>query len=241
MTLSTVFSLNPIEAWPQWEKVIKIMGMTFVAFLLIRTREQVLGLIWVVALSLGFYGVKGGIFTVRGSGGDMVWGPAGTFIEDNNGLAMALLMTVPLLYFLISRVDGKWLKRGLVAATLLCAIAAIGTYSRGALIALVCMSIFLWFKSKRKILLAILAIVAAPAILFLMPQKWETRMDTIQTYEEDESVKGRFIAWQTAFNVAKDRPLIGTAFILRPWASTDLSACSCSCSCCCSVGLRPEA
>ncbi len=37
-------------------------------------------------------------------------------------------------------------------------------------------------------------------------------MDTINTYEDDGSVQGRFNAWGMAFNLAKDRPLVGAGF-----------------------------
>jgi probable O-glycosylation ligase (exosortase A-associated) len=37
-------------------------------------------------------------------------------------------------------------------------------------------------------------------------------MDTINAYEEDLSVKGRFNAWWMAYNLAKERPLVGGGF-----------------------------
>ncbi len=45
-----------------------------------------------------------------------------------------------------------------------------------------------------------------------MPEQWSTRMDTINTYEDDGSVQGSFNAWGMAFNLAKDRPLVGGGF-----------------------------
>jgi len=50
-----------------------------------------------------------------------------------------------------------------------------------------------------------------------MPEQWNRRMDTIETYEVDRSVQGRFSAWGMAFNLAKDRPLVGGGFVVvRP-------------------------
>ncbi len=37
-------------------------------------------------------------------------------------------------------------------------------------------------------------------------------MDTINTYEEDRSVSGRFNAWGMAYNLANDRPFLGGGF-----------------------------
>jgi hypothetical protein len=50
---------------------IMLMSLTMVV---IRRREDVHRMVWVLVLSLAFYGVKGGIFTVREGGNFRVWG-----------------------------------------------------------------------------------------------------------------------------------------------------------------------
>ncbi len=57
-------------------------------------------MVWMIALSLGYYGIKGGIFTIVHGGAFRVQGPAGTFIGGNNEMALALIMCVPLMRFL---------------------------------------------------------------------------------------------------------------------------------------------
>lgn len=59
MFLTTVFAMYPWMAWPQWDKVWRIMLMTFVTMIVINERERVHWLVVVIALSLAFYGVKG--------------------------------------------------------------------------------------------------------------------------------------------------------------------------------------
>jgi putative inorganic carbon (hco3(-)) transporter len=212
MNVTTVFALYPTEAYLQWNKVMKIMLMTFVTFMLIKTKQQVQLLIWVIVISLGYYGVKGGIFTIKGGGTDRVWGPENTFIGGNNEIALALIMTIPLMHYLQSIVQKSWARHAFTVAMLLCAVAALGSYSRGALLAIAAMGMFLWLKSQHKLGLALLGIMAIPPLLAFMPEEWTQRMDTINTYEEDESVQGRFNAWWMAFNLAKDRPLTGGGF-----------------------------
>jgi len=95
--VTTFFSFFPDTAWTQWEKVAKIQLMVFVTLVLIRSRERIHMLIWVIALSLAFFGIKGGIFTVLTGGQHMVLGPPGSFIEGNTEIALALIMTLPLL------------------------------------------------------------------------------------------------------------------------------------------------
>jgi probable O-glycosylation ligase (exosortase A-associated) len=45
-----------------------------------------------------------------------------------------------------------------------------------------------------------------------MPEEWHERLGTIRTYEQDESAMGRINAWWFAWNVAKERPLVGGGF-----------------------------
>ena len=212
MNVTTIAAFHPDLVYEQWNKVMKIMLMSFVALMLIKTKQHIQLLVLIVVISLAYYGVKGGIFTIIGGGVDRVWGPAGTFIEGNNELALALIMTIPLMHYLQMISPNKWMRHGLTAAMLLCAAAAFGSHSRGALLAIVAMGAFLWLKSRQKLSLGFLMILTIPVLVMSMPEKWAERMDTINAYEEDASVQGRFNAWWMAFNLAKDYPLTGGGF-----------------------------
>lgn len=212
MNVTTMFALYPEESFEQWVKVIKIMLMTFVTMMLIKTRWHIHLLIGVIVLSLGYYGVKGGVFTVATGGEDKVWGPEGTFIGGNNEIALALIMTIPLMHYLQMTSSKMWVRHSLTIAMILCALAALGSYSRGALLAIAAMGGFLWLKSHHKFRIALFVLVMALPALAFMPEQWGERMDTINTYEEDLSVKGRFNAWWMAYNLAKERPLLGGGF-----------------------------
>ncbi len=212
MNVSTVFAIHPEETFIQWKKVMKIMLMTFVTLMIIKTKQHIQLLVLVVVISLGFYGVKGGIFTIKSGGIDLVWGPEGTFIQGNNELALALIMTIPLMHYLQMIYRNIWVRHSLTVAMILCAAAAFGSHSRGALLAIAAMGAFLWLKSRQKFSLGFLMILAIPVLVMFMPDKWSERMDTINTYEEDGSVQGRFNAWWMAFNLATDRPLTGGGF-----------------------------
>jgi len=54
----------------------------------------------VIVLSIGFFVLKGGLFTVLGGGTNWVFGPAGSFIHDNNELGLALVTVIPLMRYL---------------------------------------------------------------------------------------------------------------------------------------------
>jgi probable O-glycosylation ligase (exosortase A-associated) len=203
--VTTLNAMYPSLAWDQLVKVSKIFLMIVVATILINTPYRLKALVWVIALSLGFYGVKGGIFTVVTGGAHQVRGPEASFISGNNEIGLALVMTTPLLYFLSRQVTPKYLRPGLLAAVGLTALAALGTQSRGALLGLLAMATFLWLKSRTKIVTGILIVLGTVVLLPLMPQQWWDRMSTIQNYEQDPSALGRINAWRMAFNLASDR------------------------------------
>lgn len=212
MFVTTFFALNSVDAWGQWDKVWKIQLMIFVMLAVLADRQQLVIMVWIIVLSLGFYGIKGGIFTIATGGNYRVWGPDGTFIGGNNELGLALIMIIPLMRFLQLSTKNKWVKLGLTGAMLLTLATIIGTQSRGALLGLVAMGLVLFLRSRKKMITAILVLGASGAIMAMMPESWFERMNTIKTYEEDASALGRINAWHFAFNLAKDRPLVGGGF-----------------------------
>lgn len=205
MLTTTLFAFYPEAAWLQWDKVWKIQLMVFLTALIITDRHKLHWLIWIIALSLGFYGVKGGFFTIMKGGVHRVQGPEGSFIAGNNEIALALVMVIPLIRYLHLQETRKWIKIGLASAMVLTGVAAIGSQSRGGLVAMLAMGFFLWLKSRNKVLTGFYMAIAVFIMVAVMPQEWYTRMSTIKTYEQDQSAQGRINAWHTAFNVAKDR------------------------------------
>ncbi|MES1999795.1 MAG: putative O-glycosylation ligase, exosortase A system-associated [Pseudomonadota bacterium] len=212
MLVTTIFSLHPALAWLQMEKVAKIQLMIFLTMILINNREKIERLVLVIALSLGFYGIKGGIFTVLHGGAYRVQGPAGTFIGGNNEMALALIMTIPLIWFLHLNAQKIWQRHAYAAAMFLCAIAVVGSQSRGALVGGLAMGGFLWLKTRNKLFTGLIMALTVAAIVSIMPAQWYQRMNTIDTYQTDASAQGRINAWWTAFNLSKDRPLVGGGF-----------------------------
>ncbi|HYE37946.1 putative O-glycosylation ligase, exosortase A system-associated [Methylocaldum sp.] len=214
--LTTLFAIDQEGAWEQWNKVWKIQLMTFVVIMVMTTKWRINAMVSVIALSLGFYGFKGGIFTVLTGGAYAVYGPGGSFIAGNNEIGLALIMTIPLLRYLQLSVEQQRLKQGLGLAILLCVISIVGTQSRGALLGLAAMIFFLIAKSRKKGLLILVLIVSIPTIIAFMPESWHARMSTIKTYEQDDSAMGRINAWTMAFNLAKDRIMGGGFECFRP-------------------------
>ena len=205
MTITLTLAFDFDDSFTMWKRVMKIDFMVLVTIVLLHTRRQLVAFIWVVAASVGFYGIKGGLFTLATAGSYRVWGPTGTYIEGNNELALALVIVTPLLRFLQLQTRSKWIRYGLTAAMLLCVAAALGSHSRGALLAIGAMAMALWWFGGRQIGILLSIIAAAAAAYFFMPEEWFSRMHTISEYQDDGSAMGRINAWTMTWNLARDR------------------------------------
>lgn len=224
MGITTVAAIFPEQSLGRYIEALKVLLMTLVVASVVRTRKEILGLIVVVAGSIAFFGIKGGVFTLLTGGAHRVWGPPYSVIEGNNELAVALIITVPLLYYLalqipllkdlpvLKRIPANWMRLGLYGAILGCLLSALGSHSRGALLAMLSMGAVLWWRSKAKLPLAMVAVALGVAAVVFMPPEWLGRMHTIETYQQDESAMGRINAWTMAFNIANDR-ITGAGFV----------------------------
>lgn len=203
MTLSWLMGYDTTGDYPQWDKVMKIYLMTFIALMLLNHKQKIIAFAWVTVMSLAILGAKGGLFTLLTAGAHRVWGPPGSFISDNNHIALALIMTIPLLYFLQLQLREGWPRHAMTAMMIFCAIAAIGSQSRGAFLAIVAMTAVLWWRSEKKALLGLVIVFMVLVFLPFMPETWWERMRSIQSYDEDASSMGRINAWMVAWEVAK--------------------------------------
>ena len=229
MGVTTFGAIAFSESLVKYVDTLKVLLMTFVVAAVVRTREEILGLVLVTTGSIALFGIKGGIFTILTGGNHLVWGPPSSVIEGNNELAVALIIVVPLLYFMSTQVPlirqlphltwlpEKLTRSGLYVAILLCLISALGSHSRGALLAMAIMAALLWWRSKSKVILGVVIVIMLVIGITFMPEGWTERMSTIGTYEEDTSAMGRINAWTMAANIANDR-LLGAGFV------TDLPA-----------------
>jgi len=203
--ICTLAAFFPEDAIKELSRFGKIQLSIFITILLITNKDKLMALVWTITLSLAFWGIKGGAFSLLTGGANRVWGARGSFIGGNNEIGLALLMTVPLLYYLFTNSTHKWVKRFLASSILLCIVAIIFTYSRGAFLGLIAMSVFLWWKSDKKLMLGVLTSIAIVVSIPFIPDAVFDRINTIENYEQDESAKGRINAWVLAFNMANDK------------------------------------
>jgi probable O-glycosylation ligase (exosortase A-associated) len=212
-TVSTYFALDRGHAFPLWERTMKTIILALAVATLANTRSRVQAVVWMVVVSIGYYAVKGGGFVLLTGGHSHVFGPENTMIEDNNALGLAMILLLPLIHYLrmtSARASVRWALLGVMALAL---VAILGTYSRGALVALAACGAAFAVRSRyglAAVLVGALLVVSVPSIL---PPSWFQRMSTIQMADEDTSFGNRVSAWRTSLNIAMARPLVGGGFV----------------------------
>jgi probable O-glycosylation ligase (exosortase A-associated) len=211
MCITYPFSFYPDNSLVMLTRVLKINFMIFVLMMLLYTRKHIIALVWVLVGSLAYYGVKGGAFTIMTGGNSRVWGPTDSFIGGNNEIALALIMSIPLMYFLRSLYIQRWVKHAFIVAMVLTSAAIVGSQSRGALLGIAAMAVVFWMKldsaknnQSQKTLFGVLILAISLAMVAFMPQSWTNRMHTIGGYQQDASAEGRINAWHMAWNLASN-------------------------------------
>lgn len=212
LLVTTYFSAFPVFAWPRFLQVSAALAPAFLTLVLVNTRQKLFILIAATAASFALVTLKGGYWAIIHGFSDRVYGPPGSHFYDNNHFAVAAVMTIPLLILWFRQSPDRWLRWALAAAVALSVLAALSSWSRGALLALGATLLVLLVDSRKKALvLAPIAVAAVVALAFL-PEQWFERMGTIGAYQADGSAQGRLDVWQKGLGFALGRPLLGIGF-----------------------------
>jgi probable O-glycosylation ligase (exosortase A-associated) len=211
-SVSTYFALGREHSYGLWQRTMKTFVLALLVVILASNKVRLQAIIWIYVASLGFYAVKGGAFVLMSGGHYRVYGPSNSMIEDNNHLGLALIVLAPLINYL--RLTSRAMIARLACLTTLglAVFAILGTYSRGALIAMLAAGAFYAARSRSGVILVLIGAILAVSAPRFLPSGWFERMSTVQTFQEDSSFEDRVSAWKTSLNIAKARPLVGGGF-----------------------------
>jgi probable O-glycosylation ligase (exosortase A-associated) len=123
-------------------------------------------------------------------------------------------MLIPLMYYLADSARRPLVRYGLRASMVACGFAILGTHSRGALLAACAAALFLGIKSRRPVMMTIVFVFALAGAAAFMPDSWTSRMNTIETFDQDASAMSRLDTWATIWRLALSRPIVGAGFNL---------------------------
>ncbi|GAB3678486.1 putative O-glycosylation ligase, exosortase A system-associated [Salinisphaera aquimarina] len=215
--VTTIFAVESDLARAEWVRFFKILLMAYFTLILVIDRQKLHWVLWAVVISFGFWGFKGGLFTLLTGGGYHVLGPIKSFFRDNNDFALVMCMTLPLIRYLQLQEPKRLVRLGLWALMALTALSVLGTQSRGGFLALGVTGIMLIYKSRHRKSLILVVPVLAIALAAFMPQEWYDRMNTINQYQEDQSAQGRIDSYKFATSLALSNPILGGG--MRVWAN----------------------
>lgn len=210
--ISSLDAVNRAYALDYWNQFIRVLMLYFFITLVLSKKLHVDTLIWAIVLAISSYAAMEAVKVVLSGGGHQVTGRSGALM-DRNDFAVAVNMCLPLILYLIYVSKNSYLKLGLWGLFIGNIVAIVGTGSRGGFIGLAILAVAFWWKSKRKILWLLLAIIVLPQAYKFTPEDWRDRQNTIQTAStEDGSFIGRLWAWKISVMIARDNPLTGEGF-----------------------------
>ena len=210
--ISSTQAYFPDLAWQKFWIVTKIYLPFYFTLVLINTRQKLFSLIITIGASIGIVAVKGGIFAILKGFSARVYGPPNTQFEENNAFAVAMLISIPLLFLWQKESLSPWVKKGIPMTIPIIYAASLSSWSRGALLTMGVLTFMLIVNSKRKYLIIPLVLISAVFVKDYLPQEWFGRMNTIETYQQDSSAMGRLIAWTDGWNHTLSHPFTGAGF-----------------------------
>lgn len=211
--LSAIFAYSPNPLNYDYLVIfIKAMAFCFLIPLLLTTKSRFFLFILVIATGLSFHGLLDGLKFLVTGGGHIIRGLGISMMSDNNHLAVALAMCLPLLLFIAKYIKSKILSLGYWSAFFMVTFSVVATRSRGAFITLAALGLWLVLTSRKKFTILVVIIIAGVSIINIAPADWFGRMKTIENATEDSSFMGRVIAWKISSAIAVSNPLLGGGF-----------------------------
>ena len=215
--VTTIGADFPIEALDKWDWVWK--ALLFAAFLplTLRTRLRIEALLLFMILAASSIIIVGGIKTLASGGGG--YGQLNLMVDNNSGLyegstiSTVAIAIIPIIAWLMThgtvfRVDWRVKAYGL-ALIFACLLIPIGTSTRTGLLCIVLVAVLSIRAVKKKArYVAMLVLLALCAVPFL-PSAFTERMNTIKSYQADESASTRLAVWQWTWDYAKTHPFGG--------------------------------
>jgi probable O-glycosylation ligase (exosortase A-associated) len=211
--LSLLFAENFAYCWDYWVNFLKTIVIAYLFVVLITDFRRLRLVLLVMVLALGLEQAKQGWFYLMTS---PEWHNANKipFFGDNNGVALGMLMLVPLIGFLAQTTQNKWTRFFYWILIIGVSNRALSTQSRGALLAFLALGGAAILRSQQRGRLLLGCLVALAILLPTLPDTFWERVSTIRTYEEDQdkSVLGRLHFWTVALEMGKVSPFLGVGF-----------------------------
>jgi probable O-glycosylation ligase (exosortase A-associated) len=206
----------PTDALSKWEWVWKALLFAIFLPLTLRTRLRVEALVLYMVLCAASIIIVGGIKTLGSGGG---YGSLNLMVDSNSGLyegstistvAVAIVPVILWLGKFGTIFPADWRVRLFAGAlTFACLLIPIGTETRTGLICIVVLGILMLRATRRRILYLSLIGAIGLIALPLLPSSFTNRMNTIESYQSDNSASTRLAVWAWTWNYVQEHPFGG--------------------------------
>lgn len=215
-TLTLVWAVAPAEAWVKWDWAFKTL--LFAAFLplVIRSRAQIEAFAQVYLFALAGHFIPFGIKTMISGGGygtNLGLSGGNSNLAEGGQLSTFCLMAAPIALFLAKH--AQLIPRTFLTpiaywgVALLAVVTAIGTYERSALLGLGVLGGYMFMRSRRKLAFGILIAIGAMVLVYTSSAVFMKRMETIGTYQSDNSAMTRILVWKWTLDFSLTHPFGG--------------------------------
>ncbi|MGQ0552054.1 MAG: putative O-glycosylation ligase, exosortase A system-associated [Planctomycetota bacterium] len=196
----------------RFSELLKIIFIAILTTTMIKDRVRLRAMALVVCFALAFFGVKNALWFLMGQGTGV--GPGG-MLKDNNDFALAMVMNLPLLWYLKDEVSdlkyGRLLRPFMKVAFVCTMLTVMSTGSRGGFLSMAVVLLAMSLKTRYKIPALVGVVVLGGAGLLFAPADYIDRLKTI-TEASDQSIMGRFLSWKVALQMIEQHPLLGIGF-----------------------------
>lgn len=214
--VTTIYADFPVDALTKWDWVWKAMAFAIFLPFTLRTRLRIEAYLLFMTLSASAIIIVGGLKTVASGGG---YGALNLMVDNNSGLyegstiSTVAIALVPIILWLArfgTIYPRDWRVR-IFAYSLIfaCLLIPVGTEARTGLVCIAMLVLLALRDVKRRLVYVGLIGFAGLAALPLLPQSFTGRMETIQSYQADQSASTRLAVWGWTLDYVADHPFGG--------------------------------
>jgi putative inorganic carbon (hco3(-)) transporter len=211
--VSMLMSAYLSDAWPFMQEFLKVLIISYLITTMVDDLWKFRLTLLVMAFSLGLEQAKQGWGNILLTPG-MPNGNGSPFLGDNNGVAIGMLMLLPIFVALLQTSGKLWERHIHRVFAIGVAVRAIVTYSRGGFLSAAALAGYYLVLSPRRVRSAIGIAVICAVVVSIMPNEFWDRMNSINASEEerDESTQGRLHTWAVGLQMGQDNPIFGVGF-----------------------------
>lgn len=201
---------NLFRNWELYTNLVKTFLFCLLMPILMVGRYRIHAMVITLALAIGFFGGLDGLKFIASGGAHNANG--NPKLGDNNHFAMVVVMIIPLLLYLYHYSARRFVRWGFLAVAVVATLAVVATGSRGGFLAMGILALWIVLKSNRKVSGLLTIALASVLIISTAPERWTSRMNTIDQASSDTSFMGRVTAWKRASAIAVEHPIFGGGF-----------------------------